>query len=603
MRLIVVNSSLWLIIASTALTLGCRGSIPFGRTVQITKSSDAAEISIDSPEQRLATGKSEDLTDPTDQEQQLSEELALEMPESAEPIPPEVSVAVVADTVLGLGEKAQENTESDADAPMKSGDIALVGGEEHSNAGDSDSKQSPAEGAELVGDLPTNEVALTAGGQEPDSQPLPELTSGMSAGELLDALQQYPTDQREQAVNRFVNLVADTASQTKRPNSVSDEIAKALDGDLTLPEVTIKEGLESPERIASSTGEPEPAPAVSTAISFSLSDDKTDDVVVADLLQKETENTPPDNNLGKPVTEVATQQTVAVPEVVAEENAVTEALRESAEETPIADVAQVSVESPAMPQSEPAIPLDNQAINQLTAVDQLTEGQLLAALILSLQKASDKESESERHDRLVKLSHLMVLAGDLETAVDSMEDVTSEERDFLRHQLRGLWHLIDPAGHPNPNRRFTSVASEFREAAKHAGAATDSLEVSRLVFCTEIEAYGQVKPFKKNQFEPGQQVILYCEVENFKARQLDTGYEMHLKGSYEIFDAENQRVFDQVLPADRQDSANYLRDYFVAYQMFLPANLPAGQYRLQLTMEDLVGKKYGQAEVSFEIEE
>ena len=124
-----------------------------------------------------------------------------------------------------------------------------------------------------------------------------------------------------------------------------------------------------------------------------------------------------------------------------------------------------------------------------------------------------------------------------------------------------------------------------------------------MVFCTEIEAYGQVKPFKKNQFEPGQQVILYCEVENFKARQLDTGYEMHLKGSYEIFDAENQRVFDQVLPADRQDSANYLRDYFVAYQMFLPANLPAGQYRLQLTMEDLVGKKYGQAEVSFEIEE
>ena len=74
MRLIVVNASLWLIIASTALTLGCRGSVPFGRTVQITKSSDAAEISIDSPEQRLATGKSGDLKGPVDQEQQVSEE-------------------------------------------------------------------------------------------------------------------------------------------------------------------------------------------------------------------------------------------------------------------------------------------------------------------------------------------------------------------------------------------------------------------------------------------------------------------------------------------------------------------------------------------------
>ena len=38
----------------------------------------------------------------------------------------------------------------------------------------------------------------------------------------------------------------------------------------------------------------------------------------------------------------------------------------------------------------------------------------------------------------------------------------------------------------------------------------------------------------------------------------------------EIYDSENQRIFNQVLPADRQVSANYLRDYFVAYQMFRP---------------------------------
>ena len=57
-----------------------------------------------------------------------------------------------------------------------------------------------------------------------------------------------------------------------------------------------------------------------------------------------------------------------------------------------------------------------------------------------------------------------------------------------------------------------------------------------------------------------------------------------------------------MLPADRQVSANYLRDYFVAYQMFLPNDLVSGRYSLKLTMEDLVGTKYGQAEVNFEIE-
>jgi hypothetical protein len=35
--------------------------------------------------------------------------------------------------------------------------------------------------------------------------------------------------------------------------------------------------------------------------------------------------------------------------------------------------------------------------------------------------------------------------------------------------------------------------------------------------------------------------------------------------------------------------------------MHLPAQLSAGTYRLQLTMEDVVGKKYGQASIPFEI--
>ena len=223
-------------------------------------------------------------------------------------------------------------------------------------------------------------------------------------------------------------------------------------------------------------------------------------------------------------------------------------------------------------------------------------------MILSLQEPKIEESESERHERLVKLSHLLVLAGNPESAMISMEGMTPEEQSFMRHHLQGLWHLIDPEGHPSTSQRLSSVATEFREAAKLAGAATTALDVKRLTFCTEIEAYGQIKPFDENRFKKGQQVILYCEVENFKANQNETGFEMHLQGSYEIYDSENQRIFNQVLPADRQVSANYLRDYFVAYQMFLPNDLVSGRYSLKLTMEDLVGTKYGQGEVNFEIE-
>ena len=96
-------------------------------------------------------------------------------------------------------------------------------------------------------------------------------------------------------------------------------------------------------------------------------------------------------------------------------------------------------------------------------------------------------------------------------------------------------------------------------------------------------------------------MILYCEIENFTAKRVEDGFETHLKGSYDVYNANNQKVFSQVLPADKQVSANYLRDYFIAYQMHLPDDIEPGTYRLQLTMEDAHGKKYGQANVPFEI--
>ncbi len=195
----------------------------------------------------------------------------------------------------------------------------------------------------------------------------------------------------------------------------------------------------------------------------------------------------------------------------------------------------------------------------------------------------------------------MVLSGDPDAAVAKIDGMAEAEQEYLRHQLLGLWTMIDPQGHPIPSRRFTTAIPQIREAAKFAAAATDSLEVRSLAFCTEIESYGQITPFSGNRFNPGQQVILYCEIENFTVKKVDGGYETHLQGSYDVYDDKNEKVFSQVLPADQQVSANYLRDYFIAYQMYLPSELSPGTYRLQLTMEDANGKKYGQSSIPFEI--
>ncbi|MEM6692901.1 MAG: hypothetical protein AAF664_25965, partial [Planctomycetota bacterium] len=74
-----------------------------------------------------------------------------------------------------------------------------------------------------------------------------------------------------------------------------------------------------------------------------------------------------------------------------------------------------------------------------------------------------------------------------------------------------------------------------------------------------------------------------------------------LQGIYDLYDSDGNKVLGQLLPLDSQTVRNPLRDHFVAYQMALSSELPAGTYRLELTLEDMLGKKYGQASVPFEI--
>ncbi|MDM4016245.1 hypothetical protein [Roseiconus lacunae] len=238
---------------------------------------------------------------------------------------------------------------------------------------------------------------------------------------------------------------------------------------------------------------------------------------------------------------------------------------------------------------------------KMVAEQQITEDDLYSQLLERIVAPKSGETSNDLARRQIIARYLMVLAGDPETATESMDGFSESEREFLRNQLMGLWTMIDPDGHPSAGRRVTEALPQFRAATSYLAAASDSLDLRHLEFCTEIESYGQIKPFDGNRFAAGQQVILYCEVENFAASEQSGLFQTRLEGSYDIYDASGSKVVSQLLPADQQRSRNRLRDYFVAYQMNLPESLRKGTYRLQLTLEDAVGKKYGQANIPFEI--
>lgn len=417
---------------------------------------------------------------------------------------------------------------------------------------------------------------------------IPAEYEGVDVSALMKALQDAPPEVQKAAIGRLIAMSRKRAQPTQQPRSIEQTLAASMDSLPTLPDEVIDRGL-NPTRLAASHTETRHPRFDSVAQAQTAPHAIVEPVAAA--------SNPAEPKVANPTFHQVTfsdqdsVQTVAAEEEQSDQSHITQAVMEQPADMPPQPTIEkvVAVETPAAhaPAAKPA--------------DSLSDAELFDALVSRLQTKVEGENESQRHRRTVMTRHLMVLAGDPDRAVEKIEGLSNEEEEFLRHQLLGLWTIIDPNGHPVPSRRFSSALPEMRKATGYLAAASDSLEVRGLQFCTEIEAYGEVTPFPDRRFEPGQEVILYCEVENFIAANLDGGFETRLQGSYDLLDSNGKRVSSQSLPEDRQVSRNHLRDYFVAYQMYLPDAIDSGRYQLRLTMEDVHGKKYGQSTIDFEI--
>lgn len=398
-----------------------------------------------------------------------------------------------------------------------------------------------------------SETSITFTDQVPAAEPASAAVSAPDSdaqqqdnlAELIAALRNSPPEVQQQAIAQLVAAVGPRASKTDQPSDISEHLKQSLSALPALPE-DVFDSPVMPVRLGAGAG---PATAAATT-----SDNSVSQAIAAS----------PD-----------------APGAIAPVSSTASGPAEAMLMLPIAEP----------PSEVAAAMLMPPATNALETAD---TAELFAALLMRMQTAQPGESEGDRLRREIVKRQLQVLAGDAEAATEPLAGLSDSEQEFLNHQLAALGTITQADGHPAASRRFAAALPQFRSAVQHLGQAAEQLELRSLAFCTEILSYGQVTRFPNNRFEAGQRVILYCEVDNFVAVPTADGYETELQGSYELFDAQGTKVASQILPADQQVCDHYLRDYFIAYQMHLPSQLTPGEYRLELTMECVKGKKYGQ---------
>jgi len=227
----------------------------------------------------------------------------------------------------------------------------------------------------------------------------------------------------------------------------------------------------------------------------------------------------------------------------------------------------------------------------------------LGAAIKTLESGtttSDGPQAPQSPAQQATLRMLYLAAGRRDDALRPAAGPATADQEFWNEELFGLVTALDEKHLPDASQRAA-------EATKHLGYAVAKLGqsaplvVRNLAFCTEVLSYGIYKPFAKYEFKPGQETVLYAEVENFISQPTDRGYHTALRSRYEVLDSRGVRVAEQQYAATEEWCKNPRRDYFVRYFLYMPGRVSSGNYTLQLTIEDTLGNKVAQSSIPFTI--
>jgi hypothetical protein len=221
----------------------------------------------------------------------------------------------------------------------------------------------------------------------------------------------------------------------------------------------------------------------------------------------------------------------------------------------------------------------------------------ITALEATLQEPVKNAADVPRH---ANLRLLYLAARRREDALRPIAGLSPTEQDYWDKQLRAMATLLDVERIPDSPRRAAEASQRLAEASTRL-AQLSSLGVRNMAFCTDVSSYGVYTRFKENNFGPGQQVLLYAEVENFKSVETHRGYHTVLKTSYQILDSAGVPVVKDEPQAMEEYCQNPRRDYFVRYRLHLPKGITSGRYRLQLTIEDTLGEKSGVSNIEFTV--
>jgi hypothetical protein len=273
---------------------------------------------------------------------------------------------------------------------------------------------------------------------------------------------------------------------------------------------------------------------------------------------------------------------------------------------------ELEIELPEMPaKSSQPRPYTGPAVRFEIIDNTVPWNEKLAETILNVQARIAVEDEPETRNGLeVNLRLLEVLQRQMADVDEHKDSLSDQERQYWQHQLDAIALMLDSNdglaadGDSDLARHQTAINTleHLRKAVERLESIAN-LQINNGAFCTEVSGFGQFKPFSSTMFQPDQRMLVYCEVENYTSMQreinLQTEVHTRLRGSYVIYDQQGRAVQQSEYPNVEDIARKRRRDFYMYFPIQLE-NLKPGQYKLQLMVEDLNGRKTASLEPALE---
>jgi len=128
-----------------------------------------------------------------------------------------------------------------------------------------------------------------------------------------------------------------------------------------------------------------------------------------------------------------------------------------------------------------------------------------------------------------------------------------------------------------------------------------ALSVVNACFASRVRAWGVVDRFETARFRPGQQVILYFEIENLSSRQSAEGHTTCVDTRLALVAADGTRLHAWTFDPLEESCLSKRRDYFARYVLELPEGLPPGPCRLEVAVDDALAGRAAATALPLEI--